>query len=443
MTTTAHINTLRPSVAPLKPEAVSDHPNTANPRPVSSTGLYGDRVERGTLAHADIQNVPTAAGSSRPNGALSPLGARLAGVQAIHDGASAQPTKVGVLLTSHGDIDDPDTQLREYVREAVLKNPGLPLPKWVRPFVDRVGWPLQKDSLNEQYDETGPTKYNANSIKQAEALDAALEEAGIDGKTYVGYNFVPPFIDDAIEQMKADGVTHVMVFNQGAQNSIATMGESIGEVKEALEKRPDWDVKVTAVTEFNDDERFINLMESRLIRDAENAFPGHDPKETLLFITSHGLPQHLIDKGDPATADMLASVAELKKRLGAKGYQVEHGFLNDDFFPGATWTSPNAEDRAQEVLNEVLAKRRVAPKHVLLDGRLSFTVHHRATLYDADIVVREIMETPQGPPWAKFEGAEVVLAPNFDGDPGLAELYASLTKEALAGTADNVEVIED
>ena len=90
-----------------------------------------------------------------------------------------------------------------------------------------------------------------------------------------------------------------------------------------------------------------------------------------------------------------------------------------------------------------MAKNRVAPKNVLLDGRLSFTVHHRATLFDANIVVREKMEEPQGPPWARFPGAEVKLAPNFDDDPGLASLFASLTKDALEGKGPNLEVIKD
>lgn len=398
------------------------------------------RFERGTSNQVELpaQNTNAPAGNT-----MSPLGARLAAVSAVQDGEGSKPMKVGVLLTSHGDIDNAPTELREYVREAVLKNPGLPLPKWIRPAIDKLGWPLQKESLYDQYEQTGPTKYHENSLKQAAALDDALKEVGIDGKTYVGYNFLPPFIDDAVQQMKDEGVTHVMVFNQGAQNSIATMGESIDEVKEALEQTPDWDVKVTAVTEFNDDERFVNLMESRLLRDAAEAFPDHKPEETLLFITSHGLPQHLIDKGDPATADMMATVDKLKERLGAKGYQVEHGYLNDDFFPGATWTGPKAETRAQEILDEVVAKNRVAPKNVLLDGRLSFTVHHRATLFDANIVVREKMEEPQGPPWARFPGAEVKLAPNFDDDPGLASLFASLTKDALEGKGPNLEVIKD
>ncbi|MFZ9886881.1 MAG: ferrochelatase [Myxococcota bacterium] len=387
---------------------------------------------------------PTAPRLGEPApGGMSVLGARIAQVAKVGDGESAPPPKVGVLLTSHGDIDDPKSELREYVREAVMKNPGLPLPKWIRPAVDKLGWPLQKDSLFDQYEQIGPTKYDENSRKQADALTKALGELGIEGKAYVGYNFLPPFIDDAVKQMKEDGITHIVVFNQGAQNSVATMGESVDELHQALEKFPDWQVKATAVMEFNDDDRFVKLLGDSLQRDVNEAFPGHKPEETLLLVTSHGLPQHLIDKGDPATADMMATFAKLKERFGALGYQIEHGYLNDDFFPGATWTEPKAEERVNMILEEVFAKKRVAPKNVLLDGRLSFTVHHRATMYDANVVARGILEEPAGAPWARFPGAEVKLAPNFDGDAGLASLYANLTKEALEGRAENVEVIRE
>jgi protoheme ferro-lyase len=378
--------------------------------------------------------------SSAPR--TSPLSVRLAGAQAVGDRAVSQQRKVGVLLTSHGDIDDPGTQLRGYVREAVLRNPGLPLPASVRPVVDAIGWPLQKPNLLSQYGATGPTHYDANSQKQAAALTTALKDQGIEARAYVGYNFTHPNIEDAVRQMKEDGVTDVVVFNQGAQNSIATMGESVHEVQQAIERLPDWDVRVSAVNSFSDDPRFRKLLADRLAEDAQKAFPGAAPKDVLIFLTSHGLPQHLIDKGDRATKQMLSAYAAIRDDLVARGYQVEHGFLNDDFFPGARWTSPKAVDRAQQIVDDVTLGKCEAPKHVLLDGRLSFTVHHRATLFDANVQTRAVLEEPRGPAWNRFPGAEVKLAPNFDGDPGLAALYAELTAEALAGRAKDMVVVD-
>ena len=78
--------------------------------------------------------------------------------------------------------------------------------------------------------------------------------------------------------------------------------------------------------------------------------------------------------------------------------------------------------------------------HVLMDGRLSFTTHHRATLYDMNVEAREILEDPNGtvngkkdPNWIK---PRVELAPQFDGSPGFGELITNLTIEAFEGQGD-------
>jgi protoheme ferro-lyase len=365
------------------------------------------------------------------------------GPAAVTTNTASSGRKVGVLLTSHGDIDNVDTELREYVREAVLRNPGLPLPSSVRPFVDTVGWPLQKGNLLSQYAATGPTRYAENSQKQAQAVTDALRAKGVDAKAYVGFNFMAPNIDAAVEKMKADGITDIVVFNQGAQNSVATMGESVHEVDAALKARPGYKPEVKAVLEFGHDKRFEDLLVSRLVEDAQRLFPGSKPEETLIFLTSHGLPKRLIDQGDTATRDMMDLYGRVKTRLEASGYQVTHGYLNDDFFPGAEWTSPKAIEVAKTLVEDVTLGKRQAPKNVLLDGRLSFTVHHRATLFDADTEVREVLTTPRGPAWSRFKGADVKLAPNFDGDAGFANLVADLTVESLAGKAKNVALVRD
>ena len=66
---------------------------------------------------------------------------------------------------------------------------------------------------------------------------------------------------------------------------------------------------------------------------------------------------------------------------------------------------------------------------VLLDARISFTVHPRVALYDLNILARqEIMK--------RNPYAVVALAKNFDGDPRLAAFFAEITTEALAGRGD-------
>lgn len=341
-------------------------------------------------------------------------------------GAGARtPMRVGVLLTSHGDIDA-RSELQPYVRLAVLKNGALPAPDWARPLIAAIGWWIERPELLMQYDAIGPTEYHSKSLEQVAAVNAALEDAGIDGQAYLGYNFTTPLIDDALEQMKRDGITHVVVFNKGAQYSLATMAESIEEVKSYFEKqKSDWHPAVTAVRDFNDDPRFLQTLKAAILDDVARELPGVPSEEITVFLTHHGLPMPLIEqRGDNATKDMARLIEAL--RLELPGFDLRSGFLNDDFIPGIDWTQPDAESMAREIANSTR-------KHVLLDGRVSFTTHHRATLFDANVEARGIIE-------ASDPAKDVRFLPNFDGDPRLGKLFVTLTREAIAGEG-NIEKV--
>jgi protoheme ferro-lyase len=343
--------------------------------------------------------------------------------------------KLGVFLTSHGDIDEFE-EIEGYIKSAFLKNVGVPLPKSWREFLLSPAYWLSRDLIEGQYEEIGPTNYRANAQIQAEAIEGALFERGIDAKVYIGYNFMPPFIEDTAEVMRKDGITDVVVFNKGAQFSLATLGESIEELEVYLHETPDWNPNVVAVRQFSDDRRFIELFAETLREDAQRLFPDVPAADVCLLIASHGLPIRLMDMGDPAVDQMRATVDELRKELPE--YPIYHGFLNDDFFPGAEWVSPSAIDLAHEM-------RSVSCPASLMDSRLSFTTHHRATLFDLEVDAREILEEPdlQGDgvtPHPLYVAPKVVLGDQWDDNPGFAALMADLTIEALQGKGDLIQV---
>jgi len=343
--------------------------------------------------------------------------------------------KVAIFLTSHGDVDDYE-EIEPYIRSAFLKNVGVPLPKLLRELLEDPAYWLARDLVEGQYEQIGATKYRANASLQVEAIEAELEARGLEAEVYIGYNFMPEFIEDTTKRMAQDGVTDVIVFNKGAQFSLATLGESITEMEHALEELPEWGAQITAVRQFSDDPRFIELFAETLKRDAARYFPDVPPQDVCLLIASHGLPLRLIDMGDPAVDQMRATVEKLREQL--PDYPVYHGFLNDDFFPGAAWVEPNAIDLAHEL-------RSVSCPAVLMDSRLSFTTHHRATLYDLDIEARAILEEPDFladgvTPHPLWTPSQVVLAPQWDADPGFASLIVDLTEEALRGEGDLIQV---
>lgn len=334
--------------------------------------------------------------------------------------------KIAVIMASHGDIDDL-SELRDYSLTAVRKNSGLQVPDFLRPLIGQIGFPIVRGTFEEQYKSFGiKTNYRELAQNQADALTAELQARGLPATAFIGFNFLPPFIEDVVPEIKDQNYTDIVVINRGAQYSLATSGENFEDVRKGLKLAGDWNVRAIGVREWSDRKDFRELMETVLRRDAEAAFPGAPKKDVCIGLGSHGLPLPLIEQGDPAVNQMLDAVEDIRDRMPE--YPIYHGFLNDDFFPGVAWIEPSFSDVAYEMARDLCP-------YVLLDGRLSFTVHHRATLFDLDVDARETIldYNPE---------AQVVFAANFDEDPLLAKLLADVVTEALDGSMDPSNLVD-
>jgi len=325
----------------------------------------------------------------------------------------SQQEKIGLLFASHGDINDPDKELEKYIKVSFQKNVGIPLPMWTRKLIEDPAYRLSVKTVRSQYDVIGATRYYENSQLQAAAITKELHKLNPNASAYVGFNFTAPYIEDTLEQMHKDGVDRIVIINKGAQFSYASSGENMEDALKWLKNEPSYTGEVYGVTHYGQDERFVQVMESSLRKDIAAAFPGKKADDICILLGSHGLPQWLINTGDSAISQMKQSVVDLRKRM--PDYKIYHGFLNDDFFPGAKWVAPTADGLVPEMVKD-------GCKNVALDGRLSFTTHHRATLYDMNVVVKNALAE---------NGINSVLLPNFDENKEHAELIAQLTLEAL------------
>ncbi len=343
---------------------------------------------------------------------------------------------IAVILASHGDIDS-ITELESYIKVSFQKNVGIPLPYWVRPAISDPAYRLSVGEVRSQYEIIGATKYRENSQKQIDALANAFKEAGIKAKTYYGFNFTTPFIADTMEQIKKDGIKKIVVFNQGAQCSWASQGENMEDVRDYLTEHPDFDAEVIGYREYSNDTRFRDLLHDVIMRDVKETFGDSSPRFTCVLMASHGLPTKMTNDGDPAIKQMRDAFDYVATK--AKPYRFYHGFLNDDFIPGATWAQPDAAEVAKIMRSD-------GCRNILMDSRLSFTVNHRATKFDLDTEARQVFETKD--PKQNWQAAltwtkpKVVLAKQFNGDPGYAKLITELTKEALTRKGD-LEIIKD
>lgn len=337
---------------------------------------------------------------------------------------SPKNEKVGLLFASHGDIDNPDTELEDYIKVSFQKNVGIPLPMWTRKLIEDPAYRLSVKNVRSQYDVIGATRYYANSLKQIEAINEELKSILPNAKAYVGFNFSKPFIEETLEEMKRDGVTKIIVANKGAQFSYASSGENMEDVLKYLKKHPEYNAETLGIAWYANDNRFTDVMSSSLRGDIAEAFPDTPAKDVCVLLGSHGLPMWLINTGDSAITQMKQSVIDLRKKMPE--YKIYHGFLNDDFFPGAKWVSPTANEVARQMVAD-------GCKNVAMDGRLSFTTHHRATLYDMQVLAGNYFAEESAKMKASDsnnKGIKSVLLPNFDTNKEHARFIAEITADA-------------
>src|SRR6056297_1272782 len=64
--------------------------------------------------------------------------------------------------------------------------------------------------LMEEYGEIGGSPLNAHAGRQADLVESELRDRGYDVETYVGYQFMEPFIGDAAEAAHDDGVDRLI-----------------------------------------------------------------------------------------------------------------------------------------------------------------------------------------------------------------------------------------
>jgi protoheme ferro-lyase len=161
---------------------------------------------------------------------------------------------VGVLIGSFGDIDHPKTELRSFVRKTLTDPDILPLPAWARHSIANIGWYIERSSLFEKYAAIGGSSHmRRESHHQAMQVQHELRLKHRDATVYSGFTMTFPFVEDALTQAQADGVTRLIVLHQGAQYARDTVGILMRHVQEYIKNHPGWQVEVHGVMSFSDD----------------------------------------------------------------------------------------------------------------------------------------------------------------------------------------------
>ncbi|MEM7737951.1 MAG: ferrochelatase [Deinococcota bacterium] len=288
----------------------------------------------------------------------------------------------------------------------------LPLQKWLGPFIAK----RRTANVQKNYADIGGGSpilkwTNEQGQGMCKRLDAMSPETA-PHKFYVAFRYIEPFSEDALKQMKADGVKRAVAFTQYPQFSCSTTGSSLNELWRAakrvgLQQDFEWSV----IDRWPTHPKFIEAM-TKTVREGLEQFDPADRDDALIVFSAHSLPMGVINRGDAYPQEVGASVHEVMKCLN-----FSHEYLlayQSDVGP-VPWLGPSTE----MVIEELGKKKR---KNVLIVG-IAFTSDHIETLHELDIEYGEVAHEAGITNYKR--------APSFNGDPLFQDALAEVVHAHL------------
>jgi ferrochelatase len=166
------------------------------------------------------------------------------------------------------------------------------------------------DSAWENYEEIG----NESPInKLTEQLVLNVNDKIKEYKTYQIMRYTPPFAKDVITQMKEDGIEEVILLPLYPQYSTTTTKSSL----EDFEKYAKDAFKTRIIEPFYKNDLFNECIINEIVKNV------NIPSDYNLVFSAHGLPQKIVDAGDPYEKQMIEHVDILSTMLKEKGVEFK------------------------------------------------------------------------------------------------------------------------
>jgi len=178
------------------------------------------------------------------------------------------------------------------------------------------------------------------TIDQAQALEKLLGKvSGLEAKVFVGMRYWHPFIEDITREIAAWGPDEIVVLPLYPQFSSTTTLSGF----EAFRKAYKGKAPVKYVCCYADNDHFI-AAQVKIIRNWLQFLPQDEGKRRILF-SAHGLPEKIIQKGDPYQAQVEACVARIVAELdGPCDYQICY----QSRVGPLKWIGPSTEEAIRE-----------------------------------------------------------------------------------------------
>ncbi|KAL9680327.1 hypothetical protein QQ045_018205 [Rhodiola kirilowii] len=175
--------------------------------------------------------------------------------------------------------------------------------------------------------------------EQAESLKMALEEKELPVNVYVGMRYWYPFTEEAVEQIKKDKITRLVVLPLYPQFSISTTGSSVRVLQNMFREDPYLSrMPVSIIKSWYQREGYIQSM-ADLIQKELQTFTN--PSDVMIFFSAHGVPvSYVTDAGDPYKDQMEECIYLIMQELKNRGVANDHTLAYQSRVGPVQWLQP-------------------------------------------------------------------------------------------------------
>ncbi|KAG8504550.1 Ferrochelatase, mitochondrial [Galemys pyrenaicus] len=289
--------------------------------------------------------------------------------------------KTGILMLNMGGPetvgDVHDFLLRLFLDRDLMT---LPFQNKLAPLIAKRRTP----KIQAQYNRIGggsPIKMWTS--KQGEGMVKLLDDLSPDTaphKYYIGFRYVHPLTEEAIEEMERDGLDRAIAFTQYPQYSCSTTGSSLNAIYRyynEMGKKPT--MKWSTIDRWPTHPLLIQCFADNIQKELDH-FPREKRSDVVILFSAHSLPISVVNRGDPYPQEVGATVQRVMDKLG---FSNPYRLVWQSKVGPMPWLGPQTE----ETIRGLCERGR---KNILLVP-IAFTSDHIETLYELDIECSQVL----------------------------------------------------
>uniref|UniRef100_A0A7S2ZPZ6 Ferrochelatase n=2 Tax=Rhodosorus marinus TaxID=101924 RepID=A0A7S2ZPZ6_9RHOD len=315
-----------------------------------------------------------------------PAAARRLTVRAVATAPVQTEEKLGVLLLNLGGPERPE-DVEGFLYNLFSDPDIIRLPPALSPIQGFLAGEIARARAPKSraaYESIGGgSPIRRITSEQADALATALQQKGYpDAKVYVGMRYWHPFTEEAVDEIKKDGVSKLVVLPLYPQYSISTSGSSLRVLdkifKEDIQTWNSKNVDHTVITDWYNRDGYKQAMASLISKSIAELTDEQKSSMTVMF-SAHGVPESYIEAGDPYQKQIQECCKGVMELVGS---EVSWTLCYQSRVGPVKWLSPYTDEVIEELAESGLKTLVVVP--------VSFVSEHIETLEEIDIEYREL-----------------------------------------------------